>query len=291
MPFPAGGGVDFVARTVGQRLGEILKQPVMVDNRGGANGAIGADVVAKSPGDGYTLLMASPGEVLVGPIAGQKTPYNPETDFAPVALAGETPLIIVAHPSLPVQSMAELIRYAKANPDKVNYGTPGNGSTMHFAGKSLEIRGGIKLTHVPYRGAAPAINDVLGNQVSLVIAGMPPTVAHIKGGKLRALAVTTTTRSPVFPDVPAVTELPDLKDYRFTNWMGVFAPAGTPAAIVNRLSDEIARIVKEPAVKEKLAQAGVDAMGLQQAEFQKFLASERERYTAIAKSGSIQFGD
>lgn len=287
--YPAGGGLDLVARTVAQRLGEVLKQQVVVDNRGGASGSIGADIVAKAAADGYTLLMASPAEVVVGPAAGQKTPYNAETDFVPVALAGETPLVIVAHPSLPAASLAEFVSYAKANPGKLSYGTPGNGSSMHFAGESLKTGTGSDMTHIPYRGAAPALNDALGNQVGIAIVGMPPTVAHVKAGRLRALAVTTAKRSSVMPDVPAVAELAGMKDYRFTNWMGVFAPARTPQAIVDRLGVEISKIVKEKATREKLAAAGVDSMGLAGNEFTSFLTSERERYKSIAKARAIRF--
>jgi len=287
--YPAGGGLDLVARTVALRLSDILKQQVVVDNRGGASGSIGADIVAKAPADGYTLLMASPAEVVVGPAAGQKTPYNAETDFVPVALAGETPLVIVAHPSIPAPSLAEFVTYTKGRTGQLSYGTPGNGSSMHFAGESFKTGTGADMTHIPYRGAAPAINDALGNQVGIAIVGMPPTVAHVKAGKLRALAVTTAKRSSVMPDVPAVAELPGMKDYRFTNWMGVFAPARTPQAVVDRLGTEIAKIVKEPATREKLAAAGVDAMGLYGSEFAGFLSGERERYKSIAKARGIRF--
>jgi tripartite-type tricarboxylate transporter receptor subunit TctC len=287
--YPAGGGLDLVARTVAQRLGEVLKQQVVVDNRGGASGSIGADIVAKAPADGYTLLMASPAEVVVGPAAGQKTAYNADTDFTPVALAGETPLVLVAHPSLPAKTLQEFVSYAKANPGKLSYGTPGNGSSMHFAGESLKASTGAFMVHIPYRGAAPAMNDVLGNQVGVVIVGMPPTVAHVKANRLRALAVTTAKRSSVMPDVPSVTELPGLKNYSFTNWMGVFAPAKTPAAIVDRLGAEIAKIVKEPATRDKLLAAGVEPMGLAGAEFTAFLTSERNRYKTIAKERAIKF--
>lgn len=287
--YPAGGGLDLVARTVAQRLGEVLKQQVVVDNRGGASGSIGADIVAKAPADGYTLLMASPAEVVVGPAAGQKTAYNADTDFTPVALAGETPLVLVAHPSLPAKTLQEFVSYAKANPGKLSYGTPGNGSSMHFAGESLKASTGAFMVHIPYRGAAPAMNDVLGNQVGVVIVGMPPTVAHVKANRLRALAVTTAKRSSVMPDVPSVTELPGLKNYSFTNWMGVFAPAKTPAAIVDRLGAEIAKIVKEPATRDKLLAAGVEPMGLAGAEFTAFLTAERNRYKTIAKERAIKF--
>lgn len=287
--YPAGGGVDFVARTVALRLSENLKQQVVVENRGGASGSIGADVVAKSAPDGYTLLMASPAEVVVGPVAGQKTPYNALADFAPVVLAGETPLVIISHPSLNLNSVSDLVKYAKANPGRLSYGTPGNGSSMHFAGEALKAESSAFMVHIPYRGAAPALNDVLGNQIGAGIIGMPPAVAHAKAGRVKVLAVTTSKRSPVFPDVPAVAELPGMQGYRFTNWMGVFAPARTPQAVIDRLASEIAAIVKEPATREKLATAGVDAMGLQGAEFRTFLSSERERYGAIARTRGVKF--
>jgi tripartite-type tricarboxylate transporter receptor subunit TctC len=285
--YPAGGGLDLVARAYGARLSELLKQPVIVDNRGGASGAIGADAVAKAKPDGYTLLMASPAEVLVGPIAGQRTPYNPVTDFAPVALAGETPLGIVAHPSVAPGDLQDFIARAK-NAGEVPYGTPGTGSSMHFAGEAFKAGTGVNLLHVPYRGAAPAINDALGNQIGLVVVGVPPVVPHAKAGRLKILAVTMPRRSPLMPDVPAVAELPGLQDYRFSNWMAVFAPAKTPPAIVERLGTAIAEIAQEPAVREKLAGVGVDAAGLHGADFANFLSSERDRYKAIQKRTGIR---
>lgn len=287
--YPAGGGLDFVARTVAQRLSENLKQQVVVENRGGASGSIGADVVAKAAPDGYTILMASPAEVVVGPSAGQKTPYNAATDFTPVALAGETPLVIISHPSLKVANIADFVKFAKANPGRLSYGTPGNGSSMHFAGEALKADTGAFMVHIPYRGAAPALNDVLGNQVGIGIMGMPPVVSHAKAGRVVVLAVTTAKRSSVFPNVPSVAELPGMQNYRFTNWMGVFAPARTPQSIVDRLAAEIATIVKEPATREKLATAGVEAMGLQGAEFKAFLAGEQERYSTIARERGVKF--
>jgi tripartite-type tricarboxylate transporter receptor subunit TctC len=289
--YPAGGGLDLVARTVAQRLAEVMKQNVVVENRGGASGSIGADVVAKSAPDGYTILMASPAEVVVGPAAGQKTPYNPETDFTPIALAGETPLVIIAHPSVTGNTLREFVGYAKANPGRLSYGSPGNGSSMHFAGEALKAQTGAFMVHIPYRGAAPALNDVLGNQVAVGIMGMPPVVSHAKSGRVKILAVTTAKRSPVFPDVPSVSELPGLNDYRFTNWMGVFAPARTPPAIVERLASEISKIVKEPATSAKLAAAGVEGLGLQGAEFASFLANERKRYKDVAQARGIKYED
>jgi tripartite-type tricarboxylate transporter receptor subunit TctC len=287
--YPAGGGVDIVARTVGQRLAEVLKQQVVIENRTGASGTIGADFVAKSPPDGYTFLLASPAEVLVGPIAGQKTAYNPETDLVPVALAGETPLVIISHPSVPAKDLKDLVDYAKKNPGKLSYGTPGNGSSMHFAGEALKAQTGAAFAHVPYRGAAPALNDVLGNQVPVGIMGMPPVVAHAKAGRVNIVAVTTSQRSSVFPNVPSVAEMPGLKDYRFTNWMAVFAPAKTPQAIVERFGAEVAKAVKEPAVRDKLLAAGVEPMGIAGAELSAWLGEERKRYKDVASSRGIKF--
>ena len=286
--FPAGGGVDFVARVVAQRLTEELKQTFVVDNRAGANGAIGADAVAKSAPDGYTILIASPGEVVVGPAAGQKVPYDVARDFIPVTLIGETPLVIAAHPGFAGKTIADAIALAKKEPAKYAYGTPGAGSSMHFAGESLNAIAKIDLPHVPYKGAAPAVNDLLGGQVSLGIVGMPPTVAHAKSGKLKILAVTSDKRSSAMPDVPAIAELPGFNGYRFTNWMGVFVPAKTPPEIVQKLSQEIAKIVREPAVREKLAGQGVDASGNSPTEFEAFMKSETERYSAIAKERGIR---
>ncbi len=289
--YPAGGGVDFVARTVGQRLADVLGQPVVVENRAGASGAIGAAAVATSAPDGYTLLLASPAEVVVGPVSGQKVAYDTARDFAPVTLVGETPLAIFAHPSVAAKSLPELIDAARKEPSKYSYATPGGGSTMHFAGESLNALAGITLMHVPYKGAAPAVTDVLGGQVPLGIVGMPPTVQPAKAGKLRILAVTSTKRSPTMPEVPAVAEIKGMEDYRFTNWMGLFAPAKTPPEAIDRLAKEIAKIVREPAVKEKLLSQGVVGEGNTTEEFVAFLKGESARYGKIAKDRGIRSAD
>ena len=288
VPFPPGGGVDFVARTVAQRLGDTMKQTFVIENRTGASGMIGADAVAKSAPDGYTLLVASPAEVLVGPIAGQKVPYDAERDLAPVTLIGETPLVIVAHPSVAVRSLQDVFALAKKQPGKLSYGTPGNGSTMHFAGESLNAIAGISIMHVPYRGAAPAVADLLGGQVPLGIVGMPPTVPHAKSGRLRVLAVTSSERSMAMPDVPAVAELAGFAGYRFTNWMGIFVPAKTPQQTVERLARQMAQIVRETQTSEKLLSQGVKPVGNSPSEFVAFLEDERGRYSKIAKERNIR---
>ena len=291
VPYPPGGGVDFVSRAVAQRLGETLKATIVIENRSGASGTIGADIVAKSAPDGYTVLVASPAEVLIGPIIGQKVAYDPARDLAPVTLIGDTPLVIAAHPSLPATTLAEFIALAKASPGKYAYGTPGTGSSMQFAGESLNALAGITLLHVPYRGAAPAITDLLGGQVSLGIVGMPPIVAHAKSGKLKILAVTSAKRSSAMPDVPAVAELPGMKGYRFTNWMGVYVAAKTPQPLIERLAAEIGKVVREPALREKLLSQGVEPVGDSPAEFAAFLRSEFETYSRIARDRNIKATD
>lgn len=289
--YPPGGGTDMVARIVAQRLSELLNQTVVVENRSGGGGAIGADLVAKAAPDGYTLLLAASTELVVSPAAGQKTPYDPETDFVPVALAGETPLVLVANPATPVKDLASFVAYAKANASKVNYGTPGNGSSMQFAGESLNHDLGVSMLHVPYRGAAPMLTDLLGNQIPVGIVGLPPVVAYAKAGKLRVLAVTTTKRTATMPEIPTLSELPGMSDYSFSNWMAVFAPAKTPTAIVDRLASEVHKMMQEPAVQKRLLAAGVEPLGLVGKEFDTFLASERRRYRTIAKERNIRYGD
>lgn len=286
--YPAGGGVDFVTRVVTQRLSEVLKQPVLVENRTGAAGAIGADAVAKAAPDGTTFLVASPAEVLVSPIAGQKMPYDPVKDLVPVTLVGETPLVIFVHPSVTAKTLPELIALAKKQPGSLSYATPGSGSTMNFAGEAINGIAHVDLQHVPYRGAAPAVNDVLGGQVPVGIVGMPPTVGHAKAGRLRILAVTSARRSEAMPDVPAVAELPDFKGFRFTNWMGIYVPASTPQPVIDRLAAEIDKIVREPAVREKLLAGGVEPIGDTPAEFRAFLDSERAAYTKVARERNIR---
>ena len=277
-----------MSRAVSQRLGESLRVTMVLDNRAGASGTIGADIVAKSAPDGYTMLIASPTEVLVGPIVGQKMNYDPARDLAPVTLIGETPLVIAAHPSVPAKNLAEFIALAKAAPGKYAYGSPGTGSSMQFAGESLNALAGISVLHVPYRGAAPVVTDLLGGQVPIGIVGMPPTVPHAKSGKLRILAVTSEKRSSAMPEVAAVAELPGMKGYRFTNWMGVYVAAKTPQPIIERLASELARIVREPAVREKLLSQGVEPVGDTTAEFGAFLRSEFDAYSKVARERNIR---
>jgi tripartite-type tricarboxylate transporter receptor subunit TctC len=291
VPYPPGGGHDFVSRVVAQRLSEVLQQPFVIENRTGASGTIGTDVVAKGAPDGYTFVVCSPAETVVGPLAGLKMPYDWEKDLAPVTLIGETPLAIVIHPSVPAKNIQELLALARRSPGKLSYGTPGAGSSMHFAGESLKALAGVFIVHIPYRGAAPAVSDLLGGQVQIGIVGMPPVVGPAKQGKLRIVAVTSEKRSSATPDVPAMAELPGFAGYRFTNWQGVFMAAKTPPAVIERLAVEIGKVVREPATRDKLLSAGVDPAGLPTAEFATFLAREHEIYARIAKARGIKADD
>ena len=288
VPYPAGGGHDFASRVVAQWLADNLKQPFVVENRTGASGTIGTDYVAKSAPDGYTFVVASPAEIVVGPTAGLKVPYDWQKDLAPVTVIGETPLAVVLHPSVPVKSMKELLDYAKKNPGKLSYGTPGLGSTMHFAGESMKALGKIFIVHIPYRGAAPAVQDLLGGQIEMGIAGLPPVVGPHNAGRLRIVGVTSAKRSAALPDVQAVAELPGFAGYNFTNWTGVFVAAKTSPETIGKLAAAIARAVQDPGVKEKLVKAGVDPLGLPPAEFARFLQREHDTYSKIAKARGIK---
>jgi tripartite-type tricarboxylate transporter receptor subunit TctC len=289
--YPPGGGHDFTARVIAGRLAEVLKQPFVVENRTGASGTIATEGIAKGPADGYSFIVASPAETVVGAVAGLKMNYNWEQDLAPVTVIGDTPLAIAVHPSVPVTTIRELLAYAKANPGKLSYGTPGSGSSMHFAGESLKVIAGIFIVHIPYRGAGPAVADLLGGQVPMGIMGMPPVVGPHKAGKIRIVAVTSEKRSPATPEIPAMAELPGFAGYSFTNWTGVFMQAKTPPAVIERLAAEIGKVVKEPAIRDKLLAAGVDPLGLPTAEWKKFLAREKSTYEKIARARAIKADD
>jgi tripartite-type tricarboxylate transporter receptor subunit TctC len=289
VPYPAGGGTDFTTRLVASELSKLLGQDFIVENKTGAAGTIGAQAVARSAPDGYTMLVASPAEVLVGQIAGQKTSYDPQKDLTPVTLLGETPLVIVANPSVASKTMKDLIALSKKEP--LSYGSPGVGSTMHFAGESLNLKANTQIMHVAYRGAAPAITDTLGNQIPLSIVGMPPVVVHHKAGKLRVIAVTSNKRSGALPDVPAVSEMDGFEDYRFTNWFGVFAPSGIDPQISAKMSEAVAKVVNMPQINKQLRERGVEPVGNSPQEYAQFLKDEKARYLAVQEHANIQIGN
>lgn len=279
--FPAGGGHDTMARLVAERLAKRLGQPVIVENRAGANGRIGAEYVARAAPDGHTILFASPAEVVIGPLAYREMRYDPASDLEPVTLAATTPLVIVAHPSAGVRTLEELIASARKDNRKWSYGSPGTGSSQHLAGEWIKSLARIDLSHVPYKGAGPATQEVLGGHIPLAIVGMAPVLPHIRQGKLVPLAVTTSTRVAWAKEIPAVSELPGLAGFEVSHWMGVLVPAGTPPAVVQRLQSEIAAVVKLPDVHERLTAAGIDPVGSTAAEYAAFLRAERERFAKI----------
>jgi tripartite-type tricarboxylate transporter receptor subunit TctC len=287
VPFAPGGGHDAVARILAPRLAERLGQSVIVENRPGANGMIGADYVVNAKPDGNTILLASPAETVIAPSLYKSMKYNPFTDLAPVTLADTTPVVIVANPATGIRTMADLIAAAKRGPDGLAYGTPGEGSSQHLGGAWLSHLGGIKLVHVPYKGAGPATNDVVAGHIPLAIVGMAPVLPFIKSGKLNAIAVMSPERVTWAKDVPAVAETPGMAGYAVSHWVGIMVPARTPADIVQRLQAAFAAVLKEPDVRARLTEIGCDAVGDSTAAFKDFLAAERRRFEEMYKFSGL----
>jgi tripartite-type tricarboxylate transporter receptor subunit TctC len=279
-PFPPGGVVDTVSRIVAQKLSESLGQPVIVDNRSGAGGNIAAEFVAKSPADGYTLLTGTIATHAINPSLYSKMPYDAERDFVPVSMAAINTNLVLVNPRFAVGSIAELIAWAKANPGKLNYGTAGAGTAQHLAGELFKTTAGIDMVHVPYKGAAPGINDLLAGQIPLMFVDISISLPHVRAGRLRALAVTGGKRSLQLPDVPTIAES-GLPGFDVTAWFGVFAPAGTPRDIVTRLNADIVRGLAVPEVRERLLAVGLEAVTGTPEQLGAFVKSE------IAKWGRV----
>lgn len=283
--FPAGGAADQLARAVALPLQEALGQPVVVENRGGSGGNIGGDVVAKSAADGYTLLMSSGGMVSVNPHIYPKMPFDPAKDLVPVASAARVLVFLTVRPTLPVNNIQEFIAYVKANPGKLSYGSPGNGSSPHLAGEMFKSQAGLYSVHVPYRGAAPALQDLLAGQIDYAF---DPGIGlnQVRAGKLKLLAVGSPKRSPLFPEVPTLAEA-GLKGFDADTVFGFYAPAGTPAAVIARLNREINKILGTQAVKERIAGLGGEALPLTPAEFAAKATEDSKRFGAIIKERKI----
>lgn len=260
VPFAPGGNTDVQARLIGQKLTDAMGQQVIIDNRPGAGGTIGVDMAAKAAPDGYTLVLASFGNILVGPSLYKKLPYDPVKDLDPVILVSEPAGLIVVHPSVPVKSLRELIDYAKANPGKLNYASAGNGTWNHLFAEQLKSITGIQIAHVPYKGAGPAMTDVVGGHVQVMFAPFPSARTHLKSGRLRALAVTGTKRSLLFPQVPTVAQA-GLSNYSAASWFGILAPAGTSKAITARVNQEVNRAFAMPEIKAAYAAEGLEPSG------------------------------
>jgi len=281
-PFPPGGPADILSRIIGQHLSERWGQQVVIDNRAGAGGNIGADIVAKSPHDGYTMLMGFVGTHAINSSLYRDMPFDPVKDFEPVALVAMVTIILVVDPSVPAKSVKELVALAKLRPDALTFGSPGNGTPQHLAGELFNTMAGIKLMHVPYKGAVPALTDLLGGRLSMIFSSMPPAVPYIKSGKLRALGVTSGARSPATPDVPTIAQS-GLPGYEVINWYGVLVPAKTPKEIVAKLNAEIVNIMNLPAVKERLAAQGAESYTSSPDQFADYIKKETEKWAKVVK--------
>jgi len=287
VPFPPGGGLDFFTRIVAQKLQENVGQQCLVENRSGAGGMIGAEAGAKAPPDGYTALFASSAEITINLHLYPKIAYDSRKDFAPVSYAAFAPLLFSVHPSVPAKSVKELIALARAMPGQLNYASAGTGGSQHLAGEILKTVAKINIIHVPYKGAAPAVVDMVGGHVSMGFTALPSSLPQARAGKLRPLAVTSAKRSAAAPELPTFTEL-GYPQVDLVVWYGVLYPARTPPEIVSRLSSEISRAVQAPDVKSKLIQQGVESVGTTPAEFAKFMQSEIQRYGRIIKESGAK---
>ena len=283
-PWPAGGAADLIARPIFVKLSDALGQPIVTENKPGANGTLGAAIAAKSPADGYTLFLSHVGPVAISP-AMQTLPYDPVKDLQPVTQLVSGPLVVVVRPDLPIKSIAELIAYAKANPGKLSYGSVGQGSTTHLAGEMMSQLTGVSLLHVPYKGNGPVITDMLGGQIEFSFLNIAGALPFINSGKLRAIAVTTLKRSAVLPDLPTVAET--LPGFEVNSWYGVMVPAGTPKPIVDRLYTEIARILKSPEIVDQMKQAGLDIEGTTPEQHAAKIKDDISRWAKLVKATGV----
>jgi tripartite-type tricarboxylate transporter receptor subunit TctC len=286
VPFSPGGATDTLARLMGQKLQESWGQTVLVENKPGAGGNIGADAAAKAPADGYTLLLAAAGFMAVNPSVYPNMTYDPAKDFAPLTLLVKAPLLLVVNPKLPVKDVGEFIAYAKSNPGKVSVGNGGAGTAQHLGGVYLASETNINLVHVPYKGSAPATTDLLGGVTDAQFDNMVTLIPYVKAGKLRPLAVSALQRSTAFPEVPTLSETV-LPGFETGTWYGLVAPATTPAAITTKLSQELQRILALPDIREKLVAMGLDASGMSDAQYGQFIKSEIAKYAKIVKSAGV----
>ena len=286
VPFGAGGPSDILARTLAQRMTLDWSQPVVVENRTGAGGIIGADFVAKSVPDGYTLMMAQVGDAISMSLY-SKLPYNFERDFAPVSLVGRIPFILVVHPSLPAKNLQDLIALARAKPGTLTFASGGTGVASHLAGELFKRAAGIDVVHVPYKGQAPATNDLLGGQVSFMFSNPLTALPHLKAGKMRALAVSSPKRFAELPDVPTIAE-GGLAGFDVGFWLGAVAPAATPRAVVDKLNAETVRILRVPEVAERLGAMGLEIVGSTPDEFGRVIKSEVARWAVVIKEAGVK---
>ena len=283
VPFAPGGGSDLVARTVGQKITEGLGQPVVVENRAGAAGTIGAEIAAKSPPDGYTLLLGSNGPLAINPSLYSKMPYDAARDFAPVSLATIMPFVLVTHPALPVKSVRELIALARAKPNQLNYGSPGNGATTHLANELLKSMTGIQITHVPYKGVAPAATDLISGQVQMMSGDLSTLLPHVKSGRMRAIAVTSAKRSSLVPELPTIAES-GVPGYEASGWFGVLVPAATPQPVIERLNATIVKGLSASDARERLGALGGEVAPGTPEEYGALIRRDRAKWGKLIRA-------
>ena len=287
VPFPPGGTTDIVARSLGAELQKMWQQPVVVENRAGAGGNVGAEAVAKSPNDGYTLLMGTVGTHSINAAlfaqSGNKMPFDPVKDFAPITLAAGVPNVMVVNSKIPVTSVNEFIAYAKARPGQLNMASSGNGTSIHLTGELFKTMTGTFMVHLPYRGSAPALTDLLAGNTNVMFDNLPSALPHIKSGRLRALAVTSLVRSPALPDTPTIEEAANLKGFDASSWFGLFAPAGTSRAIVDKIQTDVSKALAVPEVRERFLAQGAQPGGTTPDQFTAFIRAETDKWTKVVK--------
>ena len=286
LPFPPGGGTDILGRLIADRMTASLGQPVVTENRGGAGGNVGAEAAARSAPDGYTIVLVAP-SLAISPSLYSKLNYDPVKDFAPVSLVATVPNVMVTHPSVPADTLAEFIRFAKTKPGGMNFGSGGSGTSNHLAGELFNIVAGVKLVHVPYKGVNLAMNDVLSGQIHLVVIGVPAAAPHIKAGKLRALALVAPQRASALPEVPTVAEA-GLPNFEVTTWYGILAPAGTPKPIVTRLNAELVKIMHAPEMKDRLATMATDPVTSTPEEFADYIKREIVKWAEVVRQAGLK---
>jgi tripartite-type tricarboxylate transporter receptor subunit TctC len=286
LPFPPGGGTDILGRVIAEKLGASLGQPVVVENRGGAGGNVGAEAAARSAPDGYTIVLVAP-SLAISPTLYSKLNYDPLKDFAPIALVASVPNVMITHPSVPANNLQEFIALAKSKPGGMNFGSGGSGTSNHLAGELLNLTAGIKLVHVPYKGVNLAMNGVLAGEVHLAFIGIPVPAPHIKAGRLRALAVLARERSPILPDVPTAAEA-GLGNFDVTTWYGILAPAGTPRPIVLRLNAELVKVMRDAEMKERLATMATDPLTSTPEEFGAYIQAEIAKWGDVIRKAGLR---
>ena len=286
VPFAAGGTSDVVTRLVSKDLSERWGVPVIIENRPGAGGIIGSEVVARATPDGHTLLMGTVATHGINKSLYAKMPYDPVKDFEPVSLVASTPSVLMVHPSVPVNSVAELVAYARKNPGRLHYGSSGNGSSHHLAGQMFSSMAGVDMVHVPYKGTAAALTDLLGGRIELTFDTLPSAMPHVKAGKLKALAVTSAKRYPALPDIPTVADT--IPGYEIASWYAVLAPAGTPRDVVKKLGDDIGAVVHKPEMQEKLLAQGATPVGSTPDQLAAHVQSELKKWAAVVKASGAR---